>query len=173
MAENGAHGAEGEGATKIDTTEVSKAIEQTLWELHQLELTLESFKEENQLLLLERINNVVKELGRVYDLRGTCEGVQVPLDILKCVDEGKRPSEYTEQCLAKCVEDAEATNGKVHSLKMLLDELHKRAAEEYPAESAAFWGESAVAKEAEGGAEHMDTAPAEAASNDANAAGQV
>ena len=56
-----------------DTRQVSAAIEKTLWELHQLELTLESFKEENQLLLLERMYAQPKPYSLLASAERACD----------------------------------------------------------------------------------------------------
>lgn len=111
---------------KQNLNQVINSIQKTLGLLHQLYLTVSSFNVASQLPLLQRLNVLVSELDNMTKLSEKCN-IQVPMEVLNLIDEGKNPDEFTRDVLNSCIAKNQITKGKTDSFKglrrHLLEEL--------------------------------------------------
>ncbi|XP_057858353.2 mediator of RNA polymerase II transcription subunit 10b [Cryptomeria japonica] len=133
-------GSAGNGGTPIDLKHtvdpVSKSIQKSLGILHQLHCTVSSFNINSQLNLLERVNSLVGELDQMQKAAQNCD-IQVPLEVIKLIDDGRNPDEYTKDIINKCIQRNQITKGKSEAFKnfrkQLLEELELTFPEEIEA----------------------------------------
>ncbi|KAJ7297078.1 hypothetical protein O6H91_05G081500 [Diphasiastrum complanatum] len=113
------------------------SIEKTLALLHQLHCSVSSFSLPSQLLLLERLNGVVKELMTMQSSAQECN-LQIPIEVVSFIDEGRNPDEFTKGLLNNCIQRNQSTRGKVDSFKSLRKHLLEEIEEAFPEETDAY-----------------------------------
>ncbi|KAM7491535.1 hypothetical protein LguiA_034456 [Lonicera macranthoides] len=96
--------------------QVIESIQNTLGLLHQLYLTVSSFNSAAQLPLLQRLNTLVLELDNMMKLSEKCN-IQVPMEVLNLIDEGKNPDEFTRDVLNSCIANNQITKGRTDAFK--------------------------------------------------------
>ncbi|KAF8379944.1 hypothetical protein HHK36_027409 [Tetracentron sinense] len=132
---------------KQNLNQVINSIQKTLGLLHQLYLTVSSFNVASQLPLLQRLyisnpsfamdsyvlkhpcfrNAVVTELDTMQRLSENCN-IQVPMEVLNLIDDGKNPDEFTRDVLNGCIAKNQITKGKTDAFKLAsLEERITRA----------------------------------------------
>ncbi|KAL8501213.1 hypothetical protein ACS0TY_020677 [Phlomoides rotata] len=104
---------------KQNLTQIISSIQKTLGTLHQLYLTVSSYNVAAQLPLLQRMNNLVLELDNMTRLADKCN-IQVPMEVLNLIDDGKNPDEFTRDMLNNCIAQNQITKGKTDSFKVCL-----------------------------------------------------
>ncbi|KAH9604560.1 hypothetical protein KSS87_006664 [Heliosperma pusillum] len=117
--------------------DVIKSVEKTLGLLHQLYLTVSSFNIASQLPLLHRINALVSELDNMMKLSDN-SNIQVPLEILNLIDDGKNPDAFTRDVLNSCISKNQITKGKTDSFKSLRKHLLQELDQAFPAQVDAY-----------------------------------
>ncbi|KAI5057365.1 hypothetical protein GOP47_0027380 [Adiantum capillus-veneris] len=117
--------------------DISASIQSSLALLHQLHCSISSFTLPSQLTLLDRLNGVMKELSIVHSAAEDCH-FQIPIDVIRLVDEGKNPDEFTKELLNNCIQRNQATKGKVDAFKALRKHLLEEVEEAYPEETEAY-----------------------------------
>lgn len=132
-----------EGATstsddaKQNLSDVTNSIDKTLGLLHQLYLTVSSFNVASQLPLLQRINALVMELDNMMKLSGNCN-IQVPMEVLNLIDDGKNPDDFTKDVLNSCIAKNQITKGKTDAFKSLRKHLLEELEQAFPSEVEAY-----------------------------------
>jgi len=102
--------------------------------LHQLKLTVSSFTPASQLHLLQRLNSLVMELDNMAKLSDKCN-IQVPIEVLNLIDDGKNPDEFTKDVLNKnCIAKNQVTKGKSDAFKGLRKHLLEELEQAFPDE---------------------------------------
>ncbi|KAJ0666002.1 putative mediator complex, subunit Med10 [Helianthus annuus] len=113
---------------KQNLNQVINSIQKTLGTIHQLYLTVSSFNVSSQLPLLQRLNSLVMEMDNMAKLSEKCN-IQVPMEVLKLIDDGKNPDEFTRDVLNSCIAKNQITKGKTDAFKALrkhhLEELEQ------------------------------------------------
>ncbi|GLT71910.1 hypothetical protein SLA2020_438940 [Shorea laevis] len=113
---------------KQNLNQVINSIQKTLGLLHQLYLTVSSFNGASQLPLLQRLNSLVMELDNMDKLAEKCN-IQVPMEVLNLIDDGKNPDEFTRDVINSCIAKNQITKGKTDAFKgfrrHLLEELEQ------------------------------------------------
>ncbi|XP_059624911.1 mediator of RNA polymerase II transcription subunit 10b-like [Cornus florida] len=113
---------------KQNLNQVINSIQKTLGLLHQLYLTVSSFNVASQLPLLQRLNSLVMELDNMMKLSEKCD-IQVPMEVLNLIDDGKNPDEFTRDVINSCIAKNQITKGKTDAFKgfrrHLLEELEQ------------------------------------------------
>ncbi|XP_059624909.1 mediator of RNA polymerase II transcription subunit 10b-like isoform X2 [Cornus florida] len=113
---------------KQNLNQVINSIQKTLGLLHQLYLTVSSFNVASQLPLLQRLNSLVMELDNMMKLSEKCN-IQVPMEVLNLIDDGKNPDEFTRDVINSCIAKNQITKGKTDTFKgfrrHLLEELEQ------------------------------------------------
>lgn len=113
---------------KQGLVQVTNSIQKTLGLLHQLHLTVSSFNVASQLPLLQRLNSLVTELDNMQRLADKCN-IQVPMEVVNLIDDGKNPDEFTRDVLNSCINKNQITKGKTDAFKSfrkhLLEELEQ------------------------------------------------
>ncbi|KAL8502972.1 hypothetical protein ACS0TY_021918 [Phlomoides rotata] len=104
---------------KQNLTQIISSIQKTLGTLHQLYLIVSSYNVAAQLPLLQRMNNLVLELDNMTRLADKCN-IQVPMEVLNLIDDGKNPNEFTRDMLNNCIAQNQITKGKTDSFKVYL-----------------------------------------------------
>ncbi|KAL8495240.1 hypothetical protein ACS0TY_019409 [Phlomoides rotata] len=125
-------------ATPVDDpkqylTQVISSIQKTLGILHQLYLTVSSYNVAAQIPLLQRMNNLVLELDNMTRLAEKCN-IQVPMEVLNLIDDGKNPDEFTQDMLNNCIAKNQITKGKTDSFKSLRKHLLEELEQTFPDE---------------------------------------
>ncbi|XP_009766948.1 mediator of RNA polymerase II transcription subunit 10b-like [Nicotiana sylvestris] len=108
------------------------SIEKTLGILHKLYLTVSS-----QLLLIQRLNNLVLELDNMATFGEKCN-IQVPIEVLNLIDNGKNPDEFTRDVLNNCIVKNQITKGKTDAFKGLRRHLLEELEQTFPEEAEAY-----------------------------------
>ncbi|CAL5438979.1 unnamed protein product [Camellia sinensis] len=113
---------------KQNLNQVINSIQKTLGLIHQLYLTVSSFNAASQLPLLQRLNSLVLELDTMTKMVDKCD-IQIPMEVLNLIDEGKNPDEFTRDVLNGCIAKNQITKGKTDAFKSLrkhhLEELEQ------------------------------------------------
>ncbi|XP_073043006.1 mediator of RNA polymerase II transcription subunit 10b-like isoform X2 [Primulina eburnea] len=122
---------------KQNLTQVIDSIQKTLGILHQLYLTVSSFNVASQLPLLQRMNTLVSELDNMTKLAENCN-IQVPMDVINLIDDGKNPDEFTRNVLNSCIAKNQITKGKTDAFKGLRRHLLEELDLAFPDEVEAY-----------------------------------
>ncbi|XP_019192851.1 PREDICTED: mediator of RNA polymerase II transcription subunit 10b-like [Ipomoea nil] len=123
--------------SKQNLNHVINCIQKTLGMLHQLYLTVSSFNVASQLPFLQRLYEYsVLEFDNMVKLAEKCD-IQVPMEVLNLIDDGKNPDEFTRDVLNSCIVNNQITRGKTDAFKglrkHLLDELEEAFLDEVEA----------------------------------------
>eukprot|EP00271_Cylindrocystis_brebissonii_P004920 TRINITY_DN16859_c0_g1_i1.p1 TRINITY_DN16859_c0_g1~~TRINITY_DN16859_c0_g1_i1.p1 ORF type:complete len:199 (-),score=32.96 TRINITY_DN16859_c0_g1_i1:312-908(-) len=137
------------------------AIERSLGEVHMLERTVQGYKDESQQLLLTRLNDLVSHLATIQSVADKCNDVQIPVEVVRFVDEGRNPDQFTQAFLKGCVERNEMTKGRVEAFKSLREHLIDEIDEAFPEEMDEFRALRIASFEATTSIESAKNAPPE------------
>ncbi|XP_071702802.1 mediator of RNA polymerase II transcription subunit 10b-like [Rutidosis leptorrhynchoides] len=118
---------------KQNLNQVINSIQKTLGTIHQLYLTVSSFNVSSQLPLLQRLNTLVLEMDNMSKLSEKCN-IQVPMEVLNLIDEGKNPDEFTRDVLNSCIAKNQITKGKTDAFKALRKHLLEELEQAFPDE---------------------------------------
>ncbi|RCV12622.1 hypothetical protein SETIT_2G283900v2 [Setaria italica] len=131
QASGTAGGERPEDASKQNLAQVTSSIQKTLGLLHQLNLTVSSFNSASQLPLLQRLNALVAELDTMQKLAEGCN-IQVPMEVVNLIDDGKNPDEFTRDVLNSCIAKNQITKGKTDAFKSLRKHLLEELEQAFP-----------------------------------------
>jgi len=118
---------------KQNLNQVINSIQKTLGLLHQLYLTVSSFNAASQLPLLQCLNSLVMELDNMVKLAEKCS-IQVPMEVLNLIDDGKNPDEFTRDVINSCIAKNQITKGKTDAFKGLRRHLLEELEQTFPDE---------------------------------------
>ncbi|XP_072979110.1 mediator of RNA polymerase II transcription subunit 10b [Typha angustifolia] len=118
---------------KQNLARVTNSVQKTLGLLHQLYLTVSSFNAASQLPLLHRLNALVEELDSMQKLAENCN-IQVPMEVVNLIDDGKNPDEFTRDVLNSCIAKNQITKGKTDAFKSLRKHLLEELEQAFPDE---------------------------------------
>ncbi|GMN31313.1 hypothetical protein TIFTF001_003205 [Ficus carica] len=118
---------------KQNLNQVINSIQKNLGLLHQLYLTVSSFNASSQLPLLQRLNSLVLELDNMVKLSEKCN-IQVPMEVLNLIDDGKNPDEFTRDVINSCIAKNQITKGKTDAFKGLRKHLLEELEQTFPDE---------------------------------------
>ncbi|GJY35472.1 mediator of RNA polymerase II transcription subunit 10B-like protein isoform X2 [Tanacetum coccineum] len=118
---------------KQNLNQVINSIQKTLATIHQLYLTVSSFNVSSQLPLLQRLNALVMEMDNMAKLSEKCN-IQVPMEVLNLIDDGKNPDEFTRDVLNSCIAKNQITKGKTDAFKGLRRHLLEELEQAFPDE---------------------------------------
>ncbi|KAJ8650225.1 hypothetical protein MRB53_003248 [Persea americana] len=122
---------------KQNLNQVINSIDKTLGLLHQLHLTVSSFSVASQLPLLQRLNAVVSELDTMQRLAENCN-IQVPMEVVNLIDDGKNPDEFTRDVINSCIARNQITKGKTDAFKSMRKHLLEELEQTFPGEVEAY-----------------------------------
>ncbi|KAJ4783829.1 Mediator of RNA polymerase II transcription subunit 10 [Rhynchospora pubera] len=122
---------------KQNLAQVTESIQKSLGILHQLYLTVSSFNVSSQLPLLQRLNSLVTELDSMQKLAENCK-IQVPMEVLNLIDDGKNPDEFTRDVINSCIAKNQITKGKTDAFKSLRKYLLEELEQTFPDEVEAY-----------------------------------
>ncbi|KAJ4957102.1 hypothetical protein NE237_013885 [Protea cynaroides] len=122
---------------KQNLNEVINSIQKTLALLHQLHLTVSSFSLASQLPLLQRLNALVSELDTMQGLAENCN-IQVPMEVVKLIDDGRNPDEFTRDIINSCIARNQITKGKTDGFKSLRKHLLEELEQAFPDDVEAY-----------------------------------
>lgn len=160
----GASAGNGGAPVDVKTTldPVLRSIQKSLGILHQMHCTVSSFTANSQYTLLERLNFLVNELNEMQKAAQNTD-IQVPLEVIRFIDDGKNPDEFTKDIINKCIQRNQTTKGKSEAFKNLRKQLLEELEQEYPEEvevyrelRAASVAESRKQMQAQGGLANGD-----------------
>ncbi|XP_040990633.1 mediator of RNA polymerase II transcription subunit 10b-like [Juglans microcarpa x Juglans regia] len=118
---------------KKNLNQVTNSIQKVLGLLHQLYLTVSSFNAASQLPLLQCLNSLVLELDNMVKLAEKCN-IQVPMEVLNLIDDGKNPDEFTRDVINSCIAKNQITKGKTDAFKGLHRHLLEELEQAFPDE---------------------------------------
>lgn len=133
VANSGSAGADSPEDHKQNLNQTIDSIQKTLGLLHQLYLTVSSFNVASQLPLLQRLNSLVTELHTMQKLADNCS-IQVPMEVLNLIDDGKNPDEFTKDIINTCIAKNQITKGKTDAFKSLRKHLLEELEQTFPDE---------------------------------------
>ncbi|GAB2209938.1 hypothetical protein Droror1_Dr00027166 [Drosera rotundifolia] len=107
---------------KQNLNDVINSTEKTLGILHQLSLTVSHFNVASQLPLIQRLNSLVTELDNMTKRAEKCD-IQVPMEVLNMIDDGKNPDEFTRAVINNCIAKNQMTKGRTDGFKSLRKHL--------------------------------------------------
>ncbi|KAF2548095.1 hypothetical protein F2Q70_00020797, partial [Brassica cretica] len=87
----------------------------------------------DQLHLLPRLNSLVSELNSMSNLSEKCN-IQIPVEVLSLIDDGKNPDEFTRDVLNSCISRNQITKGKTDAFKELRKHILEEPEETFPDE---------------------------------------
>ncbi|KAK3283808.1 hypothetical protein CYMTET_8526 [Cymbomonas tetramitiformis] len=117
----------------VDLKKLEESITGALWNIHILEQTVQDFAQEAQPKLFERVNLLVDSLAALK--RGATEtSLEIPVELLRMLDEGVNPDLLTLSRFEKCLERNQATKGKLTVIEGFHDKLLEEAKEAFPEE---------------------------------------
>ncbi|KAG5579622.1 hypothetical protein H5410_050249 [Solanum commersonii] len=93
---------------KQNLNQVTNSIDRAQEILNQLYLTSSSY---NVIPLAQGMNNLVVELYNMVKLGEKCH-IQVPIDVINLIDDGKNPDEYTRDMLNSYIAKNQITKEK-------------------------------------------------------------
>ncbi|KAE8811054.1 mediator of RNA polymerase II transcription subunit 10b-like [Hordeum vulgare] len=134
---NGVQGGTGGVPSKQNLAQVTGLIQKTLGLLHQLNLSVSSFSSASQLPLLQRLNALVAELDTMQKLADGCN-IQVPMEVVNLIDDGKNPDEFTKDVLNSCIAKNQITKGRTDAFKSLRKHLLEELEEAFPHDVEAY-----------------------------------
>ncbi|KAM7278579.1 hypothetical protein ACFE04_005713 [Oxalis oulophora] len=102
---------------KQNLNDVINSIQKTLGLLHQLHLTVS--------------NSLVLELGNMVKSSEKCN-IQVPIEVLNLIDDGKNPDDFTKEVFNSCVVKNQMTKGKTDQFKALRKHLLEELEQSFP-----------------------------------------
>ncbi|KAK9926411.1 hypothetical protein M0R45_023643 [Rubus argutus] len=118
---------------KQNLKQVIDSTEKTLALIHQLYLTVSSFSAGSQLPLLESLNALVSELDNMAKLSDKYN-IQIPMEVIKLIDDGKNPDEFTRDVINSCIAKNQTTTGKTDTFKSLRTHLLEELDDAFPDE---------------------------------------
>ncbi|KAK9844880.1 hypothetical protein WJX74_008085 [Apatococcus lobatus] len=110
---------------QVDRTPLKKSIEKALRHIAELEATISDFNGD-QGLLEQRIKAYLEELQTIHALRDLVD-VEVPVDLIRYLDEGGNPDTYTAQAFKQSLQSNQLSKGKVDAIKSFRDEILEQA----------------------------------------------
>uniref|UniRef100_A0A0E0EU32 Mediator of RNA polymerase II transcription subunit 10 n=1 Tax=Oryza meridionalis TaxID=40149 RepID=A0A0E0EU32_9ORYZ len=133
----GGGGERAEDASKQNLALMMASIQRTLGLLHQLNLNVSSFSSASQLPLLQRLNSLVAELDTMQKHAEGCN-IQVPMEVVNLIDDGKNPDEFTRDVLNSCIAKNQVTKGKTDAFKSLRKHLLVELEQAFPEDVEAY-----------------------------------
>ncbi|XP_076902993.1 mediator of RNA polymerase II transcription subunit 10b-like [Bidens hawaiensis] len=118
---------------KQNLNQVINSIQKNLGTIHQLYLTVSSFSVSSQLPLLQCLNALVMEMDNMAKLSEKCN-IQIPMEVLNLIDDGKNPDEFTRDVLNSCIAKNQITKGKTDAFKALRKHLLEELEQAFPDE---------------------------------------
>ncbi|EAZ03627.1 hypothetical protein OsI_25763 [Oryza sativa Indica Group] len=119
----GGGGERAEDASKQNLALMMASIQRTLGLLHQLNLNVSSFSSASQLPLLQRLNSLVAELDTMQKHAEGCN-IQVPMEVVNLIDDGKNPDEFTRDVLNSCIAKNQEKEKKNHQFVVTMRDGH-------------------------------------------------
>ncbi|WZZ58829.1 hypothetical protein YC2023_058936 [Brassica napus] len=83
--------------------------------------------------LLSSCNSLVSELNSMSNLSEKCN-IQIPVEVLSLIDDGKNPDEFTRDVLNSCISRNQVTKGKTDAFKELGKHILEELEETFPDE---------------------------------------
>lgn len=74
-------------------TPLGEALEKSIWELHQLEKIIEMGAPSDE-RVIEKIEDFMKTLPGLREAAEKCGDVEIPVDLLREIDQGKKPMRF-------------------------------------------------------------------------------
>ncbi|XP_033135149.1 mediator of RNA polymerase II transcription subunit 10b isoform X3 [Brassica rapa] len=87
----------------------------------------------NKSLVVLHQNSLVSELNSISKLSEKCN-IQIPMEVLSLIDDGKNPDEFARDVLNSCVARNQATKGKTDAFKELRKHILEELEETFPDE---------------------------------------
>ncbi|CAI9764096.1 unnamed protein product [Fraxinus pennsylvanica] len=87
----------------------------------------------SQLRLLRAMNNLVLELDSMTKFVENCN-IQVPMEVINLIDDGKNPDEFTLDVLNSCIPKNQIIKGKTDTFKSLRSHLLEELEQTFPDE---------------------------------------
>lgn len=97
--------------------------------VRQLGIVVSDFQPQGQIILNQRINQMVTLMQEIEKSRNQVQDIQVPLEVFDYIDQGRNPQLFTKDCMEKALAKNEQVKGKIDAYRkfkaLLLVELSK------------------------------------------------
>ncbi|KAK9811481.1 hypothetical protein WJX72_004659 [[Myrmecia] bisecta] len=111
------------------------SIQRVLWKIHELEATISDFSGDQE-LLFQRLNEYTAELAHLQEQSEHVKDYNIPVEILKYVDEGGNPDEFTRDVFKRALHSNQLVKGKTECIRDFRDAILSEARSAYPQEAA-------------------------------------
>uniref|UniRef100_A0A7S1SYW4 Mediator of RNA polymerase II transcription subunit 10 n=1 Tax=Tetraselmis chuii TaxID=63592 RepID=A0A7S1SYW4_9CHLO len=152
MSEQPSTSADAGGAAAAALKTLEEQLMESLWKTHTLQKSVENFSESSGAILNSRVNGLVAGMGEMSALGEPLRDVKVPVDLLRYIDEGGSPDEFTAEMLKRCLTENQMSKGKANAFKELERALLAKIQEEFPEDATTYLGAVDQAKPAKGNA---------------------
>merc|ERR1711916_73265 len=80
------------------------ALEDSIEQLRALSAIVQDFDAEGEQAWFDKINKLVASYGAISNARGDIANIEVPVELLKTLDEGKAPDTYAHALIQQCAQ---------------------------------------------------------------------
>jgi len=90
------------------------------------------------LLLLQKLQQIVRDLKDIDAIRPKVQDIQVPLEVFDYIDAGRNPQFYTRDCMEKALAKNEEERGKIDAYRLLKARLLSELTNVFPKQMANY-----------------------------------
>jgi mediator of RNA polymerase II transcription subunit 10 len=119
--------------------ELEQHLESLIETLRHCIIIVEQFKpEESQSVFHDKLQNGVINKFKILDKFRDLYDVEIPLDVLDLIDQGRNPDLYSKEALEKCIKMNEVSKGKIDALEKFRTALETEVDSAFPEYSAEY-----------------------------------
>ena len=107
-------------------TPLGEALEKSIWELHQLEKIIEVGAPSDE-RVIEKIEDFVKTLPGLREAAEKCGDVEIPVDLLREIDQGKKPMRFMINQILAAGNVNETVKGKTNVYREFVEALEEKS----------------------------------------------
>ncbi|XP_062501266.1 mediator of RNA polymerase II transcription subunit 10-like [Corticium candelabrum] len=111
---------------------LEQQLEQFVETVRQIGIIVSDFQPNSQSVLNSKICQMTEEMRSIEQSKKQVEDVNVPLEVLDHIDQGKNPQLYTQQCLQKLHEKGMQVQQKVDAYKTFQKHLFAELEQFFP-----------------------------------------
>ncbi|CEG01507.1 Mediator complex, subunit Med10 [Ostreococcus tauri] len=109
-------------------TPLGDALEKSVWELHQLEKILELGAPSDD-RVIEKVEDFMKTLPKLREASDASGSIEIPVDVVREVDQGKKPMGYMINQILAAGRANEVVKGKANVYREFVDALEAKLGE--------------------------------------------
>ncbi|XP_011408963.1 PREDICTED: mediator of RNA polymerase II transcription subunit 10-like [Amphimedon queenslandica] len=118
--------------------ELEDRLESFIENLRVVGVIAGNFQQNGQGVLNERLNTAVEHMRMLDREKDNFSDIDIPVQVLNYVDDGRNPDLFTQHQLEKTLGDYQAVQRKTETYKMFRDELVRQLESSFPVEVNAY-----------------------------------